>query len=564
MKMRPHSMLLGGIQSAYAASLWPAARQFFRALHAPQHTQAHLLQGLLQRNASSAYGRLHGFSPIRNVAAFQDSVPVCDYDTLYPWVERIADGEPGVLTIDPIRMLERTSGSTRANKLIPYTQGLLNQFSAATSTWQWDMYRYFPALLRTRAYWSISPSFRGEKTTRGGIPIGFEDDTEYFSPPMRWALNQCLAVEGSVKHLPDMDSWRLETARQLIECENLGLISVWSPTFLLGLLQFMQENVQVLQPLLTARARERLVHACDQPCLNAQILWPELQVISCWSDGISAQFMPVLRAHAPTAYLQGKGLLATEGVVSIPLHEFAQHDELGVSHGGVSALTSHFLEFIRVDAPDARPRLLHELEEGEEYSPLITTAGGLYRYHLKDIVRCQGYARATPLVEFAGKYDNVVDTCGEKLNAAFVGEQLVALTNRLGIAQTFALLAPVRGMPGRYVLYVESTASDTRLGELAAELETALCTSHHYRYARELGQLQPLGWQRVHRGWQQFQQALVNNGSRLGDIKPACLDNRLDWGRIFSPKALNDSSTAPSNTSRKHPPKFRAAPPPTE
>ena len=52
---------------------------------------------------------------------------------------------------------------------------------------------------------------------------------------------------------------------------------------------------------------------------------------------MSARFLPELRALFPGVEIQGKGLLATEGVISIPL--------MG-RPAPVPAVTSHFLEFL--------------------------------------------------------------------------------------------------------------------------------------------------------------------------------------------------------------------------
>jgi hypothetical protein len=120
----------------------------------------------------------------------------------------------------------------------------------------------------------------------------------------------------------------------------------------------------------------------------------------------------------PGVLIQGKGLLATEGVVSVPL----------VEHGScVAAATSHFFEFMEhLGSP---PRLLHELEENHEYAVLLTTGGGLYRYRLGDRVRVVGFASNTPLLEFLGKEDGISDLCGEKLSPAFVGSILAELSD---------------------------------------------------------------------------------------------------------------------------------------
>lgn len=532
--------LLTGIQTAYAVTLLPAYRSFKRALQNPDQPQISLLAKMLGDNVSTCFGEMHGFNAIQGIKSladvknFQDRIPIVDYDALSPWIERIAKGEHNILTAEPVRMLERTSGSTKANKLIPYTQGLLNQFAAATYAWQWDLYQNHPELLGTRAYWSISPSFQGEKTTEGGVPIGFEDDTEYFNPLMRWALSKCLAVNSSVKQIRDMQEWKFQTALQLIRCDNLGLISVWSPTFIISLMQFIHDQRHELSRLLNKADQWRLSAATDGPLTNAEILWPSLRVLSCWNDGASSQFISTLKGNFPTVVIQGKGLMATEGVITFPLIKHATRtDENATLHGGIAAINSHFLEFIRLDAPTERPVLVNHLRIGEHYSPVITTAGGFYRYHLKDVVICRGHVGATPLLEFMGKYDCVSDLCGEKLNATLVSQHLSELSQQMGVPAEFAMLAPMTGTPVQYILYIESNETHEKLDHFSKALEGRLCESHHYRYARNLGQLKPLGWQRVQGGWHTYQSSLLARGARLGDIKPTSLDGRQPWHEIF-------------------------------
>ena len=78
-------------------------------------TQAGLLRRLLQRNSASAYGRQYQFAAIRSIAEFQRRVPLTAYDDYQSWIERIAAGEPNVLTSQPVQLLEPTSGSIAAH-----------------------------------------------------------------------------------------------------------------------------------------------------------------------------------------------------------------------------------------------------------------------------------------------------------------------------------------------------------------------------------------------------------------------------------------------------------------
>lgn len=524
------SRVLSTIHRGWLLGLLPSVFRFERALRDPAGAQASLLLRRLRDNAGTAYGRAHGFERIRSVGELQRRVPVVDYDALEPWIARVARAEPGVLTAGPVRMMERSGGSTTADKLVPYTQDLLDDFSSATNPWLHDLYTTTPGLVGSRSYWSISPVAQGARRTQGGVPIGIEDDTEYFGPVGRWALSRTMAVPSSVAACADLGAWRRETLRHLLSAADLGLISVWSPTFLTTLMTALGAELDERLAELPARRRDEVRRGLDRAgSLVGEAIWPRLALISCWTDGIAAEFLPALRRFFPRTAIQGKGLLATEGVVSLPY---------GASPDPVLAVASHFLEFIDLAHPSMPPRLAHELRPGGEYSPLLTTGGGLYRYHLKDVIACVGVCRATPRVRFLGKLDRVSDLCGEKINAKQVDAALLGLSRREGMRWDFALVAPVRTDgrgPDHYCLFVESPADDAVLAAMAAAVEEHLSAGHPYRYARELGQLGPMRVQRVEGGAAAYQAALVRAGQRAGDIKPTHLDARRIWGDTFGP-----------------------------
>jgi hypothetical protein len=103
---------------------------------------------------------------------------------------------------------------------------------------------------------------------------------------------------------------------------------------------------------------------------DVQGIWPKLTLISCWGDGPARSAAASLARRFPHVEVQRKGLIATEAIVTIPF-------------GGRHPLTigSHFFEFLD---PNGRARLAHQLEGGVEYTVVVTTAGGLYRYRLAD------------------------------------------------------------------------------------------------------------------------------------------------------------------------------------
>jgi hypothetical protein len=502
-------------------------RDFEAARRNPERAQALRLRRFLEANGPSAYGRAHGYARIHSVRAFQEQVPILQAEALAPWVARIAAGEPCILTRAPVRALEPTSGTTGGDRLIPFTDAFLAEMQGALAPWMADLFRARPALRGLRQYWSLSPATGPRRHTPGGIPVGIEDDTEYLGPLGKAALRRVMAVPGTLARTRDLDAWRRLTLLHLLKAEDLGLISVWSPSFLTLLMEALEgELPDYLDALPAPRARSIRMALDARGRLTGEALWPRLQVVSCWAHGPAARQIPALEAYFPRTPNQGKGLLATEGVVSFPLWEEAHR-------GSVAAATSHFLEFVDLQTPGATPRLLHELEADALYTPLLTTGGGLARYALRDALRCTGHQGQLPLLSFEGKLDGVSDRAGEKLAPTRVEAALEAAAQALRLSLRFALLAPGEGDPPGYLLFVESEADDEALLRLAHALDQALSADHHYGHCRALGQLAPITPRRVHDGWATFQRVRIASGMRPGQIKPASLDSGSGWGEAF-------------------------------
>ena len=527
------------IHTGYTGSLLPAAYRFYRAARAPEAAQAACLERFLKTNQDTAYGKEHRYASISTIRDFQDQVPIVDYDSLEPWITRAANGEANVLSTEDIRMFERSSGSSAATKLIPYTESLFREFSAATNAWMANVFLSQPKLIGTESYWSVSPAAREKVTTEGGIPIGLEDDTEYFGPVGRWALSQLMAVDGKVARISDLELWRKTTLLGLLESQDLGLLSIWSPTFLVTLMEYLEENLESLLRELSP-ARAKVIHAAlaSHGNFSAEVIWPSLQFISMWTDGHAARYVGPLRSYFPTTPIQSKGLLATEGVVSFPLVDRRATPFLNQHNASALAVTSHFYEFIDLDTPDARPVLGHELVQGKRYSPLLTTGNGFARYHLKDTLKCVGHRGQLPFLRFTGKLDRTSDLVGEKLNANLVERALHQCLEVTGLAARFAMVAPAtRNATPHYELFVETqeeqALSEPVIKNLETRLEANFKSNYHYQYARDLGQLGPVEVHPIRNGWQTYATELIQRGAREGDIKPTPLHTAEYWYDAF-------------------------------
>ena len=514
--------------SAWLASCIPEHLRFRRALGQVRTEQERVLRRILRKNQASAFGRRHGFSTIRTVRDYQSRVPLSDYNDYRAAVARIAEGGTQVLTGERVRLFEPTSGSSSPAKWIPYTASLKHEFQRGIRAWVADMFLHDTDLLRGAAYWSVSPAQACEEVTRSGIAVGFADDREYVGGLQQRLVQSVMAVPSSVRHSRTMEAFWYTTLRHLVRRSDLRLISVWNPSFLTLLADQLSEHGDRLldeQPELKPALRAST--AAERHAL----LWPRLRVISCWADGNSGPAARKLAGLFPHARLRAKGLIATEGFVSLP---WAGCD------GAVLAVRSHFLEFLPADAsgrPDAtRAQLAHELESGQAYSVILTTGGGLYRYQLGDVVMVLGRKHDCPIVRFVGRKD-VADWCGEKLHEVQAARILESAFTARRLTPSFAMLAcDTSGEVPNYVLYVEAAASEDDLGGIGTSIERALEENFHYRYARRLGQLGPVRVFAARNAEASYLAACMARGQRAGDVKCLALDPHDGWTPKFEGK----------------------------
>jgi len=532
------------------AAQWRARRRFAAALRNPEQAQKEILRRLLEANRECTYGRKYGFHRLTEVRDFQQAVPIVSYDDLEPWVERIKRGEQRVLTEAPVLMLERSSGSTAASKYVPYTQPLRREFQNALAAWMGDLFTGYPQLFSGRSYWVITPLAREHERTEGGLSIGFEADDEYFGTLEQHLIRQLMAVPNDVARVGSTEMSLYATLRFLLQARDLVFISAWNPSFLMILLDkvkdFGERLVHDLEkgtidlPLeLSAKVREPLRAAARKDVLQAGALramlragriepsrlWPRLKLISCWTSAAAQSRLKELRGCFPGVAVQGKGLLATEGVVSIPLEAYG---------GCVPAYTSHFLEFLEEE--DEAPKLVHELQQGREYSVIHTTGGGFWRYRLGDRVRVTALADGVPCLEFIGKEDGISDLCGEKLSPAFVSKALRQVRENGLLRGGFAMLAPATA--GRhYILFTDGAAADVDL------LDEHLRANPHYDYCRRLGQL---GSIEVFKITDHAEEAYIRRcearGQRAGSVKPASLDAGSGWEEVFAGELVSQAT----------------------
>ena len=219
-----------------------------------RETQVKILLEILKTNKNTEYLKtfetesqiLNAENEKELIEKFQNKIPIVNYEDIKEFVEREKSGESNVLLSDKIKLFELTSGSTSDVKYIPYTEKFLKSYMNGVFSWIYNLYQNNKRLFFGSSYWSVSPILKREAVTSGGIRVGIEDDTSYFDKVSGFFLNKLFTVPKEIKNIQNMEDFLLITAVFLLLSENLAMISVWSPSFLMILLDFIEKNHKVI------------------------------------------------------------------------------------------------------------------------------------------------------------------------------------------------------------------------------------------------------------------------------------------------------------------------------
>jgi hypothetical protein len=416
-----------------AASLHTLGRhrhaQLLRQAKRPEAAQAQALARILHLCSRTGQGRRFGLAETFDVDAFRRAVPIQTYEDLRPAIARqIETGDFEVAPELPL-MYARTSGTTGLPKYIPVTPTTLRDYRAAQQAMA------FPPHAAYRAFRGQVLGLGGaaeEETLARGVPAGSASGLIYQTMPELLQANYVVPVE--VFGIADYELKYLVTARLALAATDLSLIATANPSTILRLLTVIEANRdQLIKDLQDGvfHAFDRLaqdVQAALKPRLSPSLagaarlakatnialasLWPDLRAVVTWLGGGCVHAAAAVRAQLPN----GAGMV-DGGYVASELRGTIVVD--ATRNLALPMLGQVFFEFIENSAWDRGERdtlLLHQLEEGRDYQVIVTTAAGLLRYQMNDVMRVTGYVAACPTLEFVRKGRGVTNIVGEKLS----------------------------------------------------------------------------------------------------------------------------------------------------
>jgi hypothetical protein len=533
-------------------------RGFEAATLRPRETQEALLRRILAFQADTDFGRAHHFRDIRTPADFRRHLPVSGYEYFEPYLERVRRGDLRALLADPcVHMFALSSGTTAARKYIPVTPQYLADYRRGWNIWGLKTYRDHPEV-KLRPIVQISGDW-DESRTEAGIPCGAV--TGLTATMQKRIIRLIYCVPPCIGKIKDATA-KYYLVLRLSAYRPVGMVIAANPSTLIAMARTGNQEKESLirdlydgtldarfeipaniRALLARRIRRRRVKrareleaAIEQTgTLYPRQYWSENCLLGNWTGGSVGAYLthyPLYFGHTP---VRDVGLVASEGRMTIPMADGTP--------GGVLDITSHYFEFIpedEIDRPQPTVLAAHEVLEGRKYFIIPTTAFGLYRYHISDVVRVAGFHKGTPIVEFLSKGSHFANITGEKLSEYHVTRAMQQVLHELNLSVGTYTLAPCWNdvMP-YYGLFVErgDFAKREQAAELAQALDDRLCRLNE-EYASKRGSLR-LGTVRIELlsdgAWAAWdQQRLIRTGGTLEQYKHPCLVGDLSFRNNMS------------------------------
>lgn len=350
----------------------------------PVDVQMEWMHNLLASGADTEYGKTHGLSNIKSYEQFKNQIPLNDYETLKPYIERNRKGEQNLLWPTDIKWFAKSSGTTDKSKFLPVSLEHLDGCH----------YRGGRDMVTLHCIHNENTQlFTGKNLALGG---SFKEDTfgEYqsFHGDVSAIIIQNLPMWAEFFRAPDvsialMDEWesKLEKIATTMMNENVTSIA-GVPSWMLVLLKRILEK---------------------KKANSIKEVWPNFEVY--FHGGVSfgpyrEQFKQLFGSDN-VSYLQLYN--ASEGFFGI--QDQANSDEilLMLDYG-------IFYEFKELSLQGMKPVIcLDDVKVGIDYEIIISTNAGLWRYQLGDVVQ---FTSINPYrIIITGRTKQYINAFGEEL-----------------------------------------------------------------------------------------------------------------------------------------------------
>ena len=444
--------------------------------------QEEFLLSLLKAYQNTEFAKKYKLQEIKNVEQFRNLIPILAYSSYEVFVERITKGENNILTPDPVVHLNRSSGSTGKQKLIPVTKrsrqilNRINQVATGFST------EAIHKRGNSMGEMLMTTSTLISGRTSSGIPYGTSSSGVLrLNRFTKCIYKQLFAQPPEALEVLDPVSRNYICLLFALQNPNLKIIGATFPVLALQIANdlelYSEELIHNLKngelaPWL--KIKPELRHTIEkqffpnskratqlQEILRSEgkltplLAWQNLAVIATARGGTSDFYFEKFPAYFGDTPIFG-------GIYASSEATFGACYDLNTD-GAILAIDSGFFEFIpqkEWDAEQPKTLLASEVQAGGYYRILVTNYNGLYRYNIGDVVEVVGFYEQAPIIVFRHRVGGLLSATSEKTSEFHVIQAVKKVQEEFNSPlENFCVTLSENEFPPRYLLNIELSPS---------------------------------------------------------------------------------------------------------
>jgi hypothetical protein len=368
-----------------------------------------ILKELLKVGKSTEFGKEHGVDKVNSYEEFKNAVPISDYETLKPYIEKIKEGKHNILWKGKPIYLAKTSGTTSGVKYIPISkESIANHINTARNALLCYMAETGNSAFADGKLIFLSGSPELERI--GGIPTGRLSGIVNHHIPSYLRSNQLPSYETNC-----IEDWETKLDKIVDETinQNMALISGIPPW------------VQMYFDRLTERSGKKIKE-----------LFPNLSVL----------------AHGGVNFEPYKAKLfdsigqPIDTIETFPASEgfFAFQDsqkEQGLLLNTNSGIFFEFVPASEIFNENPTRLSLRDVEVGQNYALIINNNAGLWGYNIGDTVK---FLNTNPYrLIVTGRTKHFISAFGEHVIGEEVEQSLLKAAEEENVHITEFTVAPM-------------------------------------------------------------------------------------------------------------------------
>ena len=355
-------------------------------MHNPIDTQQQVFNDLIGSAQFTEYGKKYRFEEINNIAEFQKNVPINDYETLKPYIQRILEGTQNVLWPSPIKWFAKSSGTTSdKSKFIPVSKESLDNTHFRAGKDVLALY------LRENPGSNLT---NGKCLILGGSHQVNQLNAASFFGDLSAVTLQNMPFAGQLFRLPEL---------------SIALMTEWEEKIDRMAHSTINENVTYIAgvPTWTIVLIKRIFEITGKNSLLD--IWPNLELYIHGGVNFTPyrrqfeQLIPSPNMHYRETYNASEGFFAAQD----------RKDEEGMLLFLNHCIFYEFMPMEEYGKENPRTLTLKEVELDENYAIVVSTNGGLWRYLVGDTIQ---FTCLSPFrIKVTGRLKHFINAFGEEL-----------------------------------------------------------------------------------------------------------------------------------------------------